>query len=56
MEEMEQLLRDSFPGMPEEFYEYGKWGGGAFNSTAFRSLPIEERMNVEDYLSRMGLY
>lgn len=56
VEEMEQLLRDSFPGMPEEFYEYGKWGGGAFNSTAFEELPIEEQNAIKYYLRQLGLY
>ena len=55
VEEMEQLLRDSFPGMPEEFYEYGKWGGGAFSSTAFDSLPFEERLAIVTYLKQIGL-
>ena len=35
IEEMEQVLRQAFPNRDEEFYEYGKWGGGAFASDAF---------------------
>lgn len=30
-DEMEQLLRDAFPGQSEDFYNYGKWAGGAMN-------------------------
>ena len=39
----------------EEFYEYGKWGGGAFSSTAFDSLPFEERLAIVTYLKQIGL-
>ena len=55
IEEMEQLLRDAFPGQSEEFYEYGKWGGGAFNSDAFRQLPVEEQNAIWAYLGQLGL-
>ena len=55
IEEMEQLLRIAFPGMEEEFYEYGKWGGGAFNSEAFRQLPAEGQDAIWDYLEKLGL-
>ena len=55
VEEMEQLLRDAFPGQSEEFYEYGKWGGGALNSDAFEKLSEEERGRVEEYLTQIGL-
>ena len=36
--EMDSLLRGAFPGQDEEFYEYGKWGGGAFNAEAAKTL------------------
>ncbi len=41
---------------PDKFYEYGKWGGGAFSSTVFRSLPIEEQNTIIIYLRQLGLY
>lgn len=41
-EETEELLRQAFPGRNEEFYEYGKWGGGAFNSEVFEELPFDK--------------
>ena len=56
VEEMEQLLRDAFPGRDDDFYECGKWGGGALNSDAFEKLSEEERGRVIDYLSEIGLY
>ena len=56
VEEMEQLLREAFPGMDDDFYEYGKWGGGAFNSYAFNELPIEMQDEITEYLSDIGLY
>ena len=41
---------------PDKFYEYGKWGGGAFDSTAFDELSFEEQNEIIDYLSSVGLY
>ena len=55
VEEMEQLLRDAFPGMEEEFYEYGKWGGGAHASDAFRGLSFDEKTIIATYLVSIGL-
>lgn len=55
VEEMEQLLREAFPGMDDDFYEYGKWGGGAFYSDAFRQLPVEEQNAIWAYLGQLGL-
>ena len=55
VDEMEELLRESFPGRDEEFYEYGKWGGGAFNSSAFDTLPIEVQDSIQLYLINLGL-
>ena len=55
VEEMEQLLREAFPGMDDDFYEYGKWGGGAFNSDKFDQLSKEEQDAIEEYLRGIGL-
>ena len=55
VEEVEQLLRDAFPGMDDDFYEYGKWGGGTFNSDKFDQLPKEEQDAIEEYLRGIGL-
>lgn len=56
IEETETLLRQAFPGRDEEFYEYGKWGGGAFNSEAFEKLPLDEQQEIYNYLSNLQLY
>ena len=56
IEEMEQLLRDAFPGPDDDFYECGKWGGGALNSDAFEELSEEEQNAITNYLSSVGLY
>ncbi|MBO5312279.1 MAG: hypothetical protein J6A91_09545, partial [Bacteroidales bacterium] len=55
VDEMEELLRESFPGRDEEFYEYGKWGGGAFNSDGFKELSSQEKNQIITYLKRNGL-
>ena len=55
VKEMEQLLREAFPGMDDDFYEYGKWGGGAFNSDKFDQLSKEEQDAIEEYLRGIGL-
>ena len=55
-EETEELLRESFPGRDEEFYEYGKWGGGAYNSSAFAVLPFEIQKSIENFLRGSGLF
>ena len=52
---MEQLLRSTFPGESNDFYRYGKWAGGAFNSEAFKDLPKTERDAVRDYLKNNKL-
>ena len=52
----EQLLRGSFPGRDDDFYECGKWGGGALNSDAFEELSEEEQNAITNYLSSVGLY
>ena len=35
VDKMEERLRSAFPGQSEDFYKYGKWGGGATSSDAF---------------------
>ena len=55
IEEMEQLLRDAFPGRDDDFYECGKWGGGALNSDAFKELSEEEQNAITNYLLSIGL-
>ncbi len=55
VDEMEELLRESFPGRDEEFYEYGKWGGGAFNSKAFDNLNKEDQNRIYSYLRELGI-
>ena len=56
VDKMEVLLREAFPGMLEEFYEYGKWCGGAFNSAAFEDLPFEKQIAIEKFLRQLGLF
>ena len=48
-EETEELLKQAFPGRDEVFYEYGKWGGGAFNSEVFEELPFERQKSIENF-------
>ena len=56
IEIVEQLLRRTFPGQPEEFYIYGRWAGGAYNSDRFDNLPEAEKNAIEEYLRRNNLY
>ena len=56
IEETEELLRQAFPGRDEEFYEYGKWGGGAMDSNVFKQLASMEQLAIIVYLSELGLY
>lgn len=51
----EALLRSAFPGETEDFYEYGKWGGGVFNSSEYDALSDETRQKIENYLITNGL-
>ena len=53
--EMDSLLRGAFPGQDEKFYKYGKWGGGVFDSEAFRKLPADEQDAIWEYLEKLGL-
>nr|WP_195460417.1 hypothetical protein [Alistipes sp. D31t1_170403_E11] len=46
---------DAFPGQDEDFYEYGKWGGGAMNSDEFTQLPKYKQHNTEVYLKKHDL-
>lgn len=52
VEEMETLLRNAFPGESEEFYEYGKWGGGLVNCEAFMGLSKDEQIIILEYLNK----
>lgn len=56
IDELEQLLRDAYPGESEEFYDYGKWGGGAMNSEEYEKLPDVEKDAIESYLNSLGIY
>lgn len=53
--EAEKNLRDAFPGESEDFYKYGKWGGGATLSGAFNKLPQNEQKQINIYLSNNKL-
>lgn len=55
VDELETMLREAFPGESDEFYEYGKWGGGAFDSSAYYDLSSSERNEINKYLKSMGL-
>ena len=55
IEIMEQLLRSTFPGESNDFYRYGRWTGGAFNSEAFDNLPATEKRNILKYLQKNKL-
>ena len=55
IEIVEQLLRNTFPGESNDFYRYGRWTGGAFNSDAFRDLSKTERIAIFKYLKKNGL-
>lgn len=46
----EGFLRDAFPGEKEEFYKYGKWGGGISDSEAFKKLPVQEQDEIKKYI------
>ena len=54
--DMENLLRKAFPNESNDFYRYGKWGGGAFDSDVFNALPEAEQKAVFRYLSENNLY
>lgn len=54
-DEMEQLLRDAFPGQSEDFYNYGKWAGGGYESDEFKALSMDERLKTYDYLKQTNL-
>lgn len=55
IEEVEDLLREAFPGKEQDFYEYGKWGGGATESDEFEKLSESEQSRILDYLNDKGL-
>lgn len=51
----EQILRDAFPGKSEEFYRYGKWGGGIRDSYRFEMLPSADQKTILEYLKAHNL-
>lgn len=53
--EYEYILRDAFPGKPEEFYTYGKWGGGITDSYRFQQLPSATQDRILKYLNDHNL-
>lgn len=55
MDDYEALLRDLFPGESEEFYRYGKWGGGLIETEAFKDLGEAERNAILRYLNKNKL-
>ena len=55
IEIVEQLLRNTFPGESNDFYRYGRWTGGAFNSDAFDNLSETERNAIRKYLKKHKL-
>ena len=55
IEDIEDLLREAFPNENEDFYEYGKWGGGATDSPEFEELTDEEQRNIIQYLRNNNL-
>ena len=55
VDKMEERLRSAFPGQSEDFYKYGKWGGGATSSDAFLKLTKSERDKIIEYLTNNNL-
>ena len=51
----EQFLRSAFPGETEDFYKYGKWGGGVEESEEYNNLSLEEKNKIEIYLKKNNL-
>lgn len=47
---MENILRDTFKGESEDFYNYGKWAGGGVHSDAFKELDEEKQKEIKMYL------
>ena len=43
------------PVQSEDFYKYGKWGGGATSSDAFLKLTKSERDKIIEYLTNNNL-
>ncbi|MFR5660792.1 MAG: hypothetical protein ACLUDU_23440, partial [Butyricimonas faecihominis] len=46
----EQFLRSAFPAETEDFYKYGKWGGGVEKSEEFNNLSSDEKGKINKYL------
>lgn len=51
----EQFLRSAFPGATEDFYKYGKWGGGVKTSEEFNNLSSNEKGKINKYLQDNNL-
>jgi len=56
IDDVEWLLRDAFPNESNDFYRYGKWACGAFDSEAFESLSQTEKNAIINYLRKHELY
>ena len=46
----EDYLRKAYPNQSNDFYVYGKWGGGIDGSPAFQNLPRQEQIEIYNYL------
>ncbi len=56
IEEYESVLRSAYPGQSEEFYEYGKWGGGIEDEmAAIKAIGITEVVKAQVWLKGQGL-
>ena len=55
VDKMEERLQSAFPGQSEDFYKYGKWGGGATSSDAFENLTQSEKEKINEYLIKNNL-
>ena len=55
MTEYGKILRDAFPGKPDEFYTYGRWGGGITDSYRFKRLESATRDKIKQYLADHNL-
>ena len=55
MTEYGKIIRDAFPGKPDEFYTYGRWGGGITDSYRFKRLESATRDKIKQYLADHNL-
>lgn len=54
LDEYERQLREIYPGQPEDFYIYGKWGG-LLNTETFKNLSWEYKDYIYKYLNKVNL-